>query len=92
MFCNIVNVFVVTFDQLNASLLNVLISYLSFFKPYQPQTFEWKYAYVFSYMLNMHVFSFVYMGIHLYTCIYARVALHEGPQLAVAVGFKQRLI
>ncbi len=48
MFCNIVNVFAVTFDQLNASLLNVLISYLSFFKPYQPQTFEWKYAYVFS--------------------------------------------
>ncbi len=39
-FCNIINVFTVTFDQFNASLMNKSINL--FFKYYWPKTFEWQ--------------------------------------------------
>ncbi len=42
-FCNIINVFTVTFNQFNVSLLNTSIIFylLTFLNTYIHQTFEW---------------------------------------------------
>ncbi len=60
-FCNIINVFIITFDQFKASLLNKSINSYNFFfkkkkKLYWLQDFEW---YLFQIKADLWIFLFI---------------------------------